>query len=128
MTLKDFPAVLFHRLVGKAQSESADEKGAENCRQLQTGLQENPSCSPGNEETIRKTALQKKSTVVIMVAAPADLQQVGYKDKDQHEDGNILYRFQVKCIILLQVQLSLVVMFSFQHKTSLSVLFFTLQS
>lgn len=28
-----------------------------------------------------------------MVAAPADLQQVGYKDKDQHEDGNILYRF-----------------------------------
>uniref|UniRef100_A0A8C7YHL7 Solute carrier family 25 member 25b n=1 Tax=Oryzias sinensis TaxID=183150 RepID=A0A8C7YHL7_9TELE len=89
MTLKDFPAVLFHRLVGRAQSESAEEKGAENCRQLQTALQENPSCSPGNEETIRKTSLPKKSTIVIMVAAPADLQQKIVKAGDKDLDGQL---------------------------------------
>uniref|UniRef100_A0A3P9IJK8 Solute carrier family 25 member 25b n=1 Tax=Oryzias latipes TaxID=8090 RepID=A0A3P9IJK8_ORYLA len=89
MTLKDFPAVLFHRLVGRAQSESAEEKGAENCRQLQTALQENPSCSPGSEETIRKTALPKKSTIVIMVAAPADLQQKIVKAGDKDLDGQL---------------------------------------
>lgn len=56
------------------ETESGD---AGNCRDMQTGLQEKTEHFFHSKEISRTNVIPDKATVLIMVAPPTDLQQVG---------------------------------------------------
>lgn len=83
--LKDMLSFLCQRLFGRTQCQPAgtqlpEEKETEATgthRELQTGLQGKTTHSFESKEISRSNVIPKKTTVLIMVAPPTDLQQVG---------------------------------------------------
>lgn len=76
---------LYQRLFGRALCKPSETQLPEeeqtgttkNCRELQAGLQGSTANSSDNKEISRNHVVPKKTTVLIMVAPPTDLQQVG---------------------------------------------------
>lgn len=83
--LQDFLINLCQKLFGQTQCEPGEKEmpgdkqtGATgNCSELQVDPQGKTSHSSDSEETNSSNAAPKKTTVLIMVAGPAALQQVG---------------------------------------------------